>query len=172
VKLENLRREDWLVGGVAVVLLFDLLVFAWLSLSTESLTIRGQTVSFGGGSLTATDSPDGWLGLFAVVALLALLADLALERFSPETHVPVIGASRAHTRYVLGILAGTFLALKFLLHLGQFSNLGFGFWFGAVLAAVLIRLARDARHADAVAAAQARAPASQAEAGPAGPPTA
>ena len=149
MNLENLRREDWLVGGIAVVLLLDLLVFAWLSLpSAATLTIRGATVTFGGGSHTVTDSPDGWLGVFAVVALVALIADLALERFSPETHLPTIGESRANTRYVLAIAAAALLGLKFVFHLGQFSNLGFGFWLGLVLIALLIRFAGDAHRAD------------------------
>lgn len=172
MNLENLRREDWIVGGVALVLVFDLLVFAWFSLPTASLTIRGQTVAFGGGSLTATDTPDGWLGVFAVVALLALVADMVLERFSPQTHVPMIGESRAMNRYVLAIGAAACLGLKFLLHIGAFSNLGFGFWLGAVLAGVLVRVSRDARRAAGIVPAQPSGPAATAgPPGPAGPPT-
>lgn len=150
VNLENLRREDWLVGGVALVLAFDLLVLAWFSLPTASLTIGGTTVAFGGGSLPATDTPDGWLGTLAVIALLALIADLTLERLSPETHVPMIGESRAMSRYVLAVVAAACLALKFLFHLGSFSNLGFGFWLGALLVGALIYLTMRARRAEAV----------------------
>lgn len=150
VNLEKLRRGDWLVGGTALVLAFDLLVLAWFSLPSASLTIGGTTVAFGGGSLTATDTPDGWLGVLAVIALLALTADLALERFSPETHVPVIGESRAMNRYVLAIAAATLMGLKFVFHLGSFGNLGLGFWFGAILAGALIYFTTQARRAEAV----------------------
>jgi hypothetical protein len=150
VNLENVRRDDWLVGGTAVVLAFDLLVFAWFSLPSASLTIGGTTVAFGGGSLTATDTPDGWLGVLAVIALLALIADLALERFSPETHVPMIGESRAMSRYVLAIAAATLMALKFIFHLGSFANLGLGFWLGAILAGALVYFTMQSRQAQAV----------------------
>ena len=150
MNLENVRRDDWLVGGAALLLAFDLLVLAWFSLPTASLTISGTTVAFGGGSLTATDTPDGWLGVLAVIALLALIADLALERLSPETHVPVIGESRATTRYVLAIVAAACIALKFIFHLGSFSNLGIGFWLGALLVGALVYFTIQARHAEAL----------------------
>jgi len=174
VNVENIRRDDWIVGGLALVLVFDLLVFAWFSLpNTATLTFRGATVAFGGGSLTATDTPDGWLGVLAVLALLALIADLALERLSPQTHVPMIGGSRASTRYALAVLAAACMALKFLFHIGQFSNLGFGFWFGAILAGALVYLATQARQALPVTPPRQAGPTASAEQrGPAGPPTA
>ena len=167
--MENVRREDWVLGGLALVLAFDLLEFAWFSLPSASVTFRGTTLAFGGGSLTAVDTPDGWLGLLAVIALLALVADLALERLSPETHVPVIGGSRAMTRFVLAVAAAAFMGLKFLFHVGTFSNLGFGFWFGAVLAGALVYYAIQARDADALLQARATGP-SAPPAGTAGPP--
>ena len=167
-------RDDWIIGGVGLVLVFDLLVFAWFSLPSASLTIGGTTLAFGGGSLTATDAPDGWLGILAVLALIALLVDLALERLSPQTHVPVIGATRATSRFALATIAAVCMALKFLFHLGEFGNLGFGFWFGAVLVGALVYLTVQARHQDAVVPARS-AGATRGSPGPrgtAGPPTA
>jgi hypothetical protein len=35
-------------------------------------------------------------------------------------------------------VVAAFLALKFLLHLGHFSDLGFGFWLGLVLTVLLV----------------------------------
>jgi hypothetical protein len=168
--VENVRREDWVLGGLALVLVFDLLEFAWFSLPSASVTFRGTTLAFGGGALTATDTPDGWLGVLAVISLLALVADLTLERLSPETHVPVIGGSRATTRFVLAVAAAALIALKFLFHLGTFSNLGFGFWFGAILAGALVYYAIQARDADALVRARPTAPAPTPPAGTAGPP--
>ena len=169
VNLDEVRRDDWVVGGVAVVLAFDLLVLPWFSLPLASLTIGGTTVAFGGGSLTATGTPDGWLGIFAVLALIALVVELALERLSPETHVPVLGSNRATTRYVLALAASACLAFKFILHLGQFGNLGIGFWFGAVLAGGLVYVTSQARHA--VAGVPPKRTASASPRGTAGPPT-
>lgn len=174
MNLENVRRDDWIIGAVALVLVFDLLVFAWFSLpNTATLTFRGATVAFGGGSLTATDTPDGWLGVLAVLALLALIVDLALERLSPETHVPMIGGSRATTRYALAVGAAACMALKFLFHIGEFSNLGIGFWFGAILAGALVYVTLQARQGAPVTPARPAGPGASAEQrGTAGPPTA
>ena len=147
-------------------------MFAWFSLPGASVTIRGTTLAFGGGALTATDSPDGWLGVLAVISLLALVADLALERLSPQTQVPVIGGARTTTRFVLACAAAGLIALKFLFHLGTFSNLGFGFWFGALLAGALVYYARQARDVDALVRTKPTGPSpSTGPAGTTGPPT-
>jgi hypothetical protein len=89
-------------------------------------------------NLTATDAPDGWLGILAVIAGIALLADLATERFSPQTQLPMIGGSRASTRVVLAGATALFVGLKFLFHINHFSDLGYGFWLAAVLTAGMV----------------------------------
>ena len=84
------------------------------------------------------------LGVLAVLSVLALVADLALERLGAVT-VPAIGGSRSNTRFALTAAAAGFIALKFLFHI-HFSLFGFGFWATVVLAAALVTLAeRDAR---------------------------
>jgi protein-S-isoprenylcysteine O-methyltransferase Ste14 len=137
VNVENVRREDWILAGLAVVLVIILVAFPWFSVGFGPIDIN----------LTGTDSPDGWLGVLAVIALLALLADLALERFSPQTQVPQIGGSRAMTRFVLAVAAAGFMALKFIFHLGHFSDLGWGFWVGAIVAGGLVFFAMQERAA-------------------------
>ena len=62
---------------------------------------------------------------------------MLIEQVSPQTAVPAIGGSRTATRFVLALAAGLFMGLKFLFHLGHFSNLGIGFWIGAVLVIAL-----------------------------------
>jgi hypothetical protein len=145
VNLDNFRRDNLVVGGLALLLVLDLLVLAWFSFG-GTVTVGSTSVSFGG-SLTATDAPDGWLGVLAVISALLVLADLAVEQFSPQTAVPAIGGSRTMTRFVLAAATGVFMALKFLFHLGNFSNLGVGFWLGAVIVGALIYFAMHARHA-------------------------
>jgi hypothetical protein len=143
VKLDNVTREDWIVGGLAILLLIDLLALPWFSVGGGSVA----GVSIPSVDLTATDTPDGWLGILAVIATLGLLADLAIERLSPQTQVPAIGNSRQMTRFVLAAAAAVFMALKFLFHINHFSDLGFGFWAGAVLVAALLVLAMQAHRA-------------------------
>jgi hypothetical protein len=149
VNLDNVRRDDWLVGGLALLLVLDLLILAWFSFG-GTVTVGSTSISFGG-SLTATDAPDAWLGVLAVISGVLVLVDIALERLSPQTAVPAIGGSRVMTRFVLAAATGVFMALKFLFNLDHFSNLGFGFWLGAVLVLALIYVAMQARHAAAIA---------------------
>lgn len=118
----------------------DLLLLPWFSSGGGSVS----GFSIPSVDLSATDSPDGWLGLLAVLVLLALIADLALERLSPQSQVPAIGGSRPMTRLVLAGVACGLVALKFLFHV-HFSYFGFGFWLAVLLVAALLFLAMQAR---------------------------
>lgn len=145
MKLENVRRDDWLVGGLALLLVLDLLILAWFSFGA-TVTVGSTSISVGG-SLTATDAPDGWLGVLAVICAVLLILDVLIEQASPDTAIPAIGGSRTATRLVLALATGLFMGLKFLFHLGHFSNLGIGFWLGAVIVIALIYFAFRARTA-------------------------
>lgn len=130
MNLDHIRRDDWLVGGVALLLVIDLLFLPWFDLSVGPISVTS----------TATGAPDGWLGVLAVLAALALMADLALERLSPQTHLPAVRGSRVTTRAVLAGVTALFVALKFLFHI-HFGLFGFGFWAAVVLTAALSVLA-------------------------------
>ena len=142
MNLDNVSRDDWIVGGLALLLAIDLLFFPWFSVGGGSVAgVSIPTFDF-----SATDAPDGWLGVLAVLASLAVLADLAIERLSPSTAIPAISGSRAMTRFVLAIVAAFFMALKFLFHI-HFSDFGWGFYLAVVLVAVLVYFTLQARQA-------------------------
>jgi hypothetical protein len=136
VKLEALSREDGILGGVTLLLVIDLLFLPWFSISLGPL---------GSATLTASDAPDGWLGVLAVLAGILLIADLLVERLSPQTTVPSINSSRTQTRFVLACVAAAFVVLKFLFHI-HFSYFGFGFYLAVVLTAALVYFALQARN--------------------------
>jgi hypothetical protein len=131
VKTDAIGREDWMFGGVGLLLVIDLLFLPWFHFSIGPYS----------SSLSATDAPDGWLGILAVLATVAAVADLGIERLSPQTTLPMIRGSRAMTRLTLTGLAALFVALKFLFHI-HFSLFGFGFWVAVVLTAAFVFLAR------------------------------
>ncbi len=66
-----------------------------------------------------------------------MIADVLIERLSPQTTLPNLGGSRTATRLRLAALAAAFVALKFILNV-HFSLFGFGFWAGILLAAALV----------------------------------
>jgi hypothetical protein len=136
MRRDALSRNDWIVGGVSLLLVIDLLFLPWFSYSYLSFSV----------SASATSGPDGWAGLLAMLVTLAVLADLLVERLSPQTTLPNFGGSRTATRLRLAIIAVAFLALKFVLNI-HFSLFGFGFYLAVVLCAALIystlRLSQD-----------------------------
>jgi hypothetical protein len=132
VNVDNVSREDWILGGLALLLVIDLLFLPWFSIL--------------GFSLTSTDAPDGWLGDLAVLASVVLIIDLAVDRLSPQTTLPAINGSRTQTRFVEACVAALFVALKFLFHI-HFSLFGFGFWAALVLTVALVYFALQARKA-------------------------
>lgn len=134
MNLEAVSRDDWILGGVALLLVIDLLFLPWFSVSFGPITVTS----------TATGDPDGWLGILAVLTAIALIADLAIERLSPQSQLPSINGSRTHTRFVLACVTALFVVLKFLFHI-HFSLFGFGFWAAVVLTAALVYFALQAR---------------------------
>jgi hypothetical protein len=128
--MNKVTPDDRIVGGLALLLVICLLFLPWFDIS---VTVFGVTV---GGTLHATDAPDGWTGVIAMLAALAVIVDLAVERFSSQSF-PVIGGSREHTRFVLAAIAAGFIALKFLLHI-HFSLFGWGFYVTVIVAAALV----------------------------------
>ena len=128
---------------VAAVLIFDLLVLPWFSFGA-TINVGSATISIGG-SLSGADAPDAWLGVLAVIASAFLIADVALERLSPETTVPTLAADRPTTRFLLATIAAGLIALKFVFHIGRFGELALGFWLAVLLVAALVALTRRAR---------------------------
>jgi len=130
--MDALKRDDWLVGGVSLLLAIDLLFLPWFSFYVFSVS--------------GTDAPDGWAGILAVLASLAVLGDLLVERLSPQTTLPNFGGSRTATRFRLSVVAAVFVAIKFVFNI-HFSYFGVGFWAGVILTAVLVfvtyRLSQD-----------------------------
>ncbi len=135
MNVENVSRDDWIFVGVGLLLVIDLLFLPWFSISVGPISVTS----------TATGAPDGWLGVLALLAVIAAVADLAIERRSPQTNLPAIGGGRGQTRLVLAGVAAGLLLLKFLFHI-HFSLFGFGFWAAVVLTAGFIYLAVQARH--------------------------
>jgi len=62
VNLDDFSRDDWILGGVALLLVIDLLFLPWFTISVGPFSA----------STTATGDPDGWLGVLAVLAAVAL----------------------------------------------------------------------------------------------------
>lgn len=142
MNLESVRRDDWILAAVAIVLVIALLAFPWFNVGLGLFSV----------DLSATDTPDGWCGILAVIALLLLVVDLGLERLAPEVTVPAVSNSRTMTRFVLAVVAAFFVALKFLLHI-HFSgpaSFAWGFYVIVILTVAVVYLALQARNAPAV----------------------
>lgn len=139
MNLDAVRRDDWVIGGVALLLVIDLLFLPWFDISFGPISVTS----------TAAGAPDGWLGVLAVLAAVGLIADLAVERLSPQTQVPSVGGSRTATRLALAGVTAVLVALKFLFHV-HFSLFGLGFWVAVVLTAALVFLAVKAHRGEAL----------------------
>ncbi len=136
--LQKVSRDDWMVGGVGLLLALDLLAFPWFSWGVGYGSFHVSA------DFSATGAPDGWLGVLALLATVALIADLGVERLSPGTRVPTIGGTRPSTRFALAGAASVLMAVKFLLNI-HFSYFGWGFYLGVILLAALLALTSRAR---------------------------
>lgn len=138
----RVSREDWFVGGAALLLTVDLLFFPWL---TASVGFAGLSVSV---SSSATGGRYGLLGVLAVIAALAVLVDLALERGFPTLGRAAVTRTGAGTRFALAVVAATALALRFALrvHFSGILRFDWGFYLGIGLAALLVYLTEHAHN--------------------------
>lgn len=140
MNLERVSRDDWILGGITLLLVIDLLFLPWFSISLGPFSA----------SLTATDAPDGALGILAVLGGVLLIADLAMERLSPQTTLPAINGSRTQTRFVLAGVTALFVVLKFVFNI-HFSDFGFGFYLAVILTIALVYLALQVRNGMSIA---------------------
>jgi len=138
VKFDSVSRDDWILAGLALLLIIDLLFLPWFSISFSVGPVSASA------TLTATDAPDGALGILAVLSAVLLIVDLGVERLSPGTALPNIGGSRTQTRFVLACVTALFVALKFVFNI-HFSDFGFGFYAAVVLTAGLVWVAFQTR---------------------------
>lgn len=138
MSLENVSREDWILGGVALLLAVTLIAFPWYHVS---VTIGQFSAS---ADRAATSSPYAIWGVLALITSLLLLADIAAERFAPQTKLPAINDSRSLTRLAIAGLTLLFLVIKFLAHVGDF---GWGFFLALVSIIVLCFLTWQAYRA-------------------------
>jgi hypothetical protein len=140
MRFDALSRNDWIVGGLSLLLVIDLLFLPWYSLSVHGFGYSESVTASAASIARIPAQPSG-----ALVAL-AVLADLLIERLAPQATLPNLGGSRTVTRLWLTIVAAGFMALKFVLHL-HFSWFGFGFYLGVVVCAALVystlRLSQD-----------------------------
>ncbi len=129
MNVENVRQEDWIIGGLALLLAIVLLFFPWYHVSASFGPISVSR------DASATSSPYAIWGVLALITSLAVLADVALERLSPQTAMPSISGSRAMTRLAIVGLTVLLLVIKFLAHIGDF---GWGFYVGVVVLIALV----------------------------------
>lgn len=127
---QAVTTEDRVLGGLALLLIVDLMFLPWFSLA--------------GFTWAATSDPDGWTCIVAVLLAIWLLVDLAVERFAPQHELPAVNGSRTETRFFLACGAALFVAFKFLLHV-HMSLFGAGFYAGVILAAALVFVAHHIR---------------------------
>jgi hypothetical protein len=130
----RLTRDEWIMGGCALLLFIDLLALPWFEVSAGGFSV----------GWTATQEPDAWLGVLAVLGCAAVVAYLLVDRLSPQTPLPVIGGSRATTQLLIAIVPAGLVALKFILHV-HFSLFAAGFYLGMIAAAALVVFAELAR---------------------------
>jgi hypothetical protein len=155
VNVENVSRDDWIIGGLALLLVITLLFFPWYHIGF-SLGVVSASLN-----RAAASSPYAIWGILAVITSLLLLADLAFERLAPQTNVPAISNSRTTTRMVLAAVTALLLVIKFFAHVGSF---GWGFFVALITLGALCFLTWQAHRQSPVA--------STAAAGPPPPPAA
>ncbi len=121
------KLEYW-TAGLALALAIDLLALPWVEVSIGPYSYSDSGIG----------SPDGFLGVLALLVALAVGADVLLGRMVPSFRIGALEAfGRGRARFFAATGAGVLVVLKLLLHLHP-SYLGAGCWIALVFAAALI----------------------------------
>ena len=124
---KKLSKLDWWIVGAAAALVIDLAALPWIDVSIGPVSYTSA----------GTGSPDGFLGLLALLAALGVAVDLLLARFMPSMRIAALERfGRTKSRLFGAAAALLLLVLKLVLHLHP-SYLGVGCWIALALAAVL-----------------------------------
>ncbi len=124
----KLTKLDYWTAGTALALVIDLLALPWVDVSIGPYSYSSSGV----------ESPDGFLGVLALLVALAVGADVLLARLAPSFRVAALEElGRGRARLLAAAGTGVLVALKLLLHLHP-SYLGAGCWIALVFAAALI----------------------------------
>ena len=147
--LSKMRTPDWILGGCALVLIIDLLFFPWHKVDIN-------LGPFGGGSYkrTGIQSPNSFWGILALLLAIAILAVVIVRRLT-TAKLPDLPISWTDATFYGAIATLALLVLKLII---ETSSLGFGSYFGILLAAGMVYGAFASKQADSTA--------------PSGPPTA
>ena len=120
----KLSREDWMVGGGAIVLIIDLLFLC-----------RGTRIARPFDAARGPTRRAAIWGVLALIVTIVVLVDLALARFSPATQIPTTQLGRDLTRAAIAAVALLFVIIKLI---DNTSYLAYGTWVGLILAVVIV----------------------------------
>ncbi|MGD0375949.1 MAG: hypothetical protein ABSB01_15340 [Streptosporangiaceae bacterium] len=131
---QQLTRSEKIAGAAGIVLLIGMIAFPWYHVGVPGYTIAGQT--YGGGSYdgNALSGPGSFFSVVALIVLIALLAEIAISRFT-ATQLPDLPVSWSAAKLYAGIGVLALLVIKILFHVGNF---GWGFYTDLAAAAVLV----------------------------------
>lgn len=121
--LSKLTLADKIIGATGILLLIDLLFLPW------------HDIDFGIASATRTglESPNSFWGILAFLLTIAVLAALAITRFS-STKLPDLPVPLHRAIFFATVAVLVLLLIKLI---SETDYLGFGAWLGLLLAAGL-----------------------------------
>jgi len=124
VDLNKLTLGDKILGGAGILLILDLLLFPWHSVDLGIVTINRQ----------ATESPNAFWGVLALLVTIAIVAVVIVRRLT-TANLPELPIAWNLALFYAAIAT---LAILFIKLVSETSSLGFGAWFGLLLAAAMV----------------------------------
>ncbi|MEO6120567.1 MAG: hypothetical protein ABIW46_06415 [Acidimicrobiales bacterium] len=115
----KLSMGDKIVGGAGVLLVLDLLVFPWHNIDLGIIEV----------SRTGIQSPNGFLGVLALLVAIAMVAVVVVTRFT-AAKLPDLPVPLGQAMFFAGIAVVALLVIKLIT---ETNFLGFGAWLGLLL---------------------------------------
>lgn len=132
--LSQFSRGEQITGVAGILLLIGIFAFPWYHVGVPGVTVAGTT--YGGGSYDGNvlQGPGSFFSYLAMIVLIALLAEIAISRFT-TAKLPDLPISWAAFEVCGAVAVLALLVIKILFHIGNF---GWGFYANLVLAIALV----------------------------------
>jgi hypothetical protein len=127
--LKKLSLGERILSAAGIIVIIDLLFLPW-----HHISVRLSGVTIASANRSGVSSPNGFLGLLALLVAVAIVAHIVVSEFT-KVELPKLPVTWGQADLIGAAVVAALLVLKLVL---KTDFLGFGAWLGVISAGALV----------------------------------